>query len=134
MTVKVSESALALEADRFYWTQLLFNLVENALKQNSAIAVSIEIKAACNEDNELLLSVSDNGVGIPTSDLPYIFKRFFRVEKHHGQGEIKGTGLGLSIVKRAVEAHGGEITASSTPGVETCFSIRMPLRQEHPQE
>ena len=134
ITVKVSDSALSLEADRFYWTQLLFNLIENALKQNSAIAVSVEIKAACNEANELLLSVSDNGIGIPASDLPYIFKRFFRVEKHHGQAEIKGTGLGLSIVKRAVEAHGGEITASSTPGVATSFSIRVPLHQEPPQE
>ena len=65
-------------------------------------------------------------VGIPSADLPYIFKRFYRVDKHHTKSEIKGTGLGLSIVKRAVEAHGGEITATSIPGQRTCFTMVLP--------
>jgi two-component system phosphate regulon sensor histidine kinase PhoR len=134
VTIKLADPALILEGDRFYWTQLLFNLVENALKQNSAIAVSVQITAESDVPGELLLAVSDNGVGIPASDLPYIFKRFFRVEKHHGRGDVKGTGLGLSIVKRAVEAHGGDISATSTPGVETRFAIRVPLKQADPQE
>ena len=63
---------------------------------------------------------------IPAADLPYIFKRFYRVEKHHSQSEIKGTGLGLSIVRRAIEAHGGEITVSSVPGQQTRFKISVP--------
>jgi len=70
--------------------------------------------------------VSDNGIGIPGSDLPFIFKRFYRVEKHHSQTQVKGTGLGLSIVLRAVEAHRGTITATSTPGLKTTFTIKVP--------
>ena len=132
---KIDPQSLLFEGDRFYWTQVIFNLVENALKQNSAIAVKVKIAATKTEDDWLQLDIIDNGVGIPSNDIPYIFKRFFRVEKHHSQGEIKGTGLGLSIVKRAVEAHGGEIIATSTPGVETRFSIKAPLFQpEQDQE
>ena len=70
--------------------------------------------------------MADNGIGIPSADLPHIFRRFYRVEKHHSQQEIKGTGLGLSIVKRAVEAHGGTISVTSVPGRETKFLITLP--------
>ena len=116
---------LSLTADRFYWTQILFNLVENALKQNPTEGLEIEIEAK-REGGQIRISVCDNGVGIPSADLPYIFKRFYRVDKHHTQSQIKGTGLGLSIVKRAVEAHGGEIKATSQPGQRTCFTILLP--------
>jgi len=84
-------------------------------------------------EDTLKLSVKDNGIGIPSSDLPFIFKRFFRVEKHHSQAQVKGTGLGLSIVKRAVEAHGGNITAASTPGVETTFTMMIPIIEKNKQ-
>ncbi|MFK7911571.1 MAG: sensor histidine kinase [Akkermansiaceae bacterium] len=116
---------LSLNADRFYWTQILFNLVENALKQNPSPGLKIEIEAK-SKNGKIKISICDDGVGIPSADLPYIFKRFYRVDKHHTQSEIKGTGLGLSIVKRAVEAHGGEITATSQPGQKTCFTIVLP--------
>jgi signal transduction histidine kinase len=65
-------------------------------------------------------------VGIPSADLPHIFRRFYRVEKHHSQEEIKGTGLGLSIVKRAIEAHGGTIQVTSIPGQDTRFTMDVP--------
>lgn len=116
---------LALNGDRFYWTQVLFNLVENALKQNPAKGLRVEVGCK-REANEIVIWVGDNGVGIPNADLPFIFKRFYRVEKHHSQDDIKGTGLGLSIVKRAVEAHGGTIDVASVPGRETRFTIRLP--------
>jgi signal transduction histidine kinase len=116
---------LVLQGDRFYWTQVLFNLVENALKQNPYSGLRVEV--GCQQVGENLeIWVSDNGVGIPSADLPHIFRRFFRVEKHHSQQEIKGTGLGLSIVKRAVEAHGGSIRVTSVPGSETKFVITVP--------
>jgi two-component system phosphate regulon sensor histidine kinase PhoR len=134
VTVRIPDPDLSPEADRFYMTQILFNLVENALKQNSTMPVEITITAREIGDAELFLEVCDNGRGIPSSDLPFIFKRFFRVEKHHSQGEVKGTGLGLSIVKRAVEAHGGTITASSTPGVQTCFTLQVPMTHGTDQE
>ena len=119
---------LSMRGDRFYWTQIIFNLVETALKQNPDSPVEVVVSAE-QGDGEVKISVCDNGVGIPADDLPYIFKRFYRVEKHHSQSEVKGTGLGLSIVRRAIEAHGGEITASSTPGQETCFHITVPDKE-----
>ena len=111
--------------DRFYWTQVLFNLVENALKQNPRPGLTVTI-GCTRDDQSTQIWVADDGVGIPSADLPHIFRRFYRVEKHHSQEEIKGTGLGLSIVKRAVEAHGGSIRVSSTPGQETRFTMEVP--------
>jgi two-component system phosphate regulon sensor histidine kinase PhoR len=125
MTVTMPDPALVMQGDRFYWTQVLFNLVENALKQNPYPGLRVEI--GCEAAGEhIRIWVADNGVGIPSADLPHIFRRFFRVEKHHSQQEIKGTGLGLSIVKRAIEAHGGSIGVTSVPGSETKFLITVP--------
>lgn len=125
VSVNMKRDNLIIEGDRFYWTQVLFNLIENALKQNSQKDLKIEVGFE-EADKSVLIWVSDNGVGIPSADLPHIFRRFYRVEKHHSQMEIKGTGLGLSIVKRAVEAHHGTITVSSTPGRETKFLMTIP--------
>ena len=112
--------------DRYYWDQIFFNLIENALKQNDRKGLEIDVRLRPNgKADRLLLEISDNGVGIPSADLPHVFKRFYRVEKHHSQ-EIKGTGLGLSIVKRAIEAHGGTISVQSQPGIHTTFAISIP--------
>lgn len=116
---------ILLYGDKFYWTQILFNLVENALKQNLQPDLKIEVGSR-REGDRFYLWVSDDGIGIPASSLPYIFKRFYRVETHHSQ-EIKGTGLGLSIVKRAVEAHDGTLEVTSKPGIDTRFTICLPL-------
>ncbi|MEP4078598.1 sensor histidine kinase [Haloferula sp.] len=124
--IEMPDEALVLQGDRFYWTQVLFNLVENALKQNASSGLNVTI--GCVRTTEVTrIWVADDGVGIPSSDLAHIFRRFYRVEKHHSQEEIKGTGLGLSIVKRAIEAHGGSIKVSSTPGNDTRFTIEIPL-------
>ena len=125
--VSIDIPEITLTGDRFYWTQVLFNLVENALKQNASTSVEVKVEAKKEKKNSpIILAVSDNGIGIPSADLPFIFKRFFRVEKHHSQNQVKGTGLGLSIVKRAVEAHGGTIEATSIPGTETTFTMTIP--------
>lgn len=125
VTVNLHNDSAVLFGDRFYWTQVLFNLVENALKQNLYKDLKVEVGS---EETQkcILIWVSDNGVGIPSADLPHIFRRFYRVEKHHSQLEIKGTGLGLSIVKRAIEAHHGTITVTSVPGRETKFLMTIP--------
>lgn len=123
--IEMSDDEILVYGDHFYWTQILFNLVENALKQNPhpglRVAIGCEVAEGC-----LRIWVADNGTGIPSADVPHVFRRFYRVEKHHSQSKIKGTGLGLSIVKRAVEAHGGTITLSSIPGRETKFLIVVP--------
>ena len=125
VSMDITPDGLSLTGDRFYWTQIMFNLVENALKQNSERSVRVVVSAR-REGESVIISVCDDGVGIPSSDLPFVFKRFYRVQKHHSQSEVKGTGLGLSIVVRAVEAHGGKVSVTSTPGQETCFVMEIP--------
>ncbi|MBK1880906.1 hypothetical protein JIN85_00685 [Luteolibacter pohnpeiensis] len=123
--VYLPDPEIRIEGDRFYWTQVLFNLVENALKQNPLPGIRIQV--GCQQvGDQIQIWVKDNGVGIPSADLPHIFRRFYRVEKHHSSNEIKGTGLGLSIVKRAIEAHHGTIGVTSVPGIETKFLMTIP--------
>lgn len=127
VAIQLHHPAAILHGDRFYWAQIFFNLIENALKQNPQPGLRVVIRSEAMA-TDLRLDVEDNGIGIPAADLPFIFKRFYRVEKHHSQNQIKGTGLGLSIVKRAVEAHGGTITCDSAPGIRTSFRMTVPNR------
>lgn len=115
-----------LRGDRFYWDQVFFNLVENALKENAddgQLMITILMSRA---NGEVTIRVRDNGIGIAHEHMPFIFKRFYRVAKDHSQEKIKGTGLGLSIVKRAVEAHGGTIRVESNQRLRTEFIITLP--------
>jgi len=116
-----------ITGDRFYWDQIFTNLIENALKENPQAGLVITVSGQWTPEAHCTLKVADNGTGISAHDLPFVFKRFFRGDKHHSS-TVKGTGLGLSIVKRAVEAHGGTITASSRPGFETAFTMTVPAR------
>jgi len=124
ITLDFPESGGLLHGDRYYWDQVFTNLIENALKENAQPGLKLHITGEW-QGAECTLSVTDDGVGIPAEDVPFVFKRFFRCAKHHSQ-ETKGTGLGLSIVKRAVEAHHGTIELYSCPGVATTFTIRVP--------
>jgi len=122
--IALHDPDLTLEGDRFYWTQIFFNLIENALKQNLKPGLQVTVRSEA-APGALCLEVIDNGIGIPAADLPFIFKRFYRGGKLHAQNEVPGTGLGLSIVKRAVEAHGGTITCQSESGIRTAFQITL---------
>ena len=117
-----------INGDVFYWGQVLFNLIENALKENEEKGIVITV-SLIHEDTCDKVIVSDNGVGIPADAIDFIFKRFYRVDQSHG-AEKKGTGLGLSIVKRAIDAHRGDISVSSTPGIITSFTISLPKVQK----
>lgn len=115
-------SDIVVSADRSHFYNILNNLVENAVKYSGD---SVEIKASANADKgEVVLSISDNGNGIPSGDLKHIFQRFFRGKA--SVGEQPGMGLGLAYVKLLVGAHGGEISAESTLGQGTCFTIKLP--------
>lgn len=127
LTIQLSTTPFPMRGDRFYWSQILFNLLENALKNNPTPGLHIRLSAESAEDNgQLRLTVEDNGVGIPQEALPFIFNRFYRANT---SGKIKGTGLGLAIVRHAVEAHHGTITAASIPGHRTTFTITLPVPQ-----
>ena len=84
VSVNLHNEEVTLQGDRFYWTQVLFNLVENALKQNPYKDLKVEVGSE-ESDGNILIWVKDNGIGIPSADLPHIFRRFYRVEKHHSQ-------------------------------------------------
>ena len=101
--------------------QVLGNLVGNALKFTPAGGrVAIDAKA---EGNEVVLSVHDSGVGIPTNELPHVFDRYWHARRG---GAAHGTGLGLAIARGIVERHGGRIWVESTLGVGSTFSFTLP--------
>jgi PAS domain S-box-containing protein len=103
--------------------QVLTNLVNNAIKFTpEGGKVSIGVK---HTDEELAISVSDTGMGIPKEELPKIFGQFYRVERP-GQ-QIKGTGLGLAIVEKIVKLHGGRFEVESELGEGTTFTVFLPL-------
>lgn len=108
--------------------QVLVNLISNAISYSPAggeVVVSLG-----KEGNRSLLTVSDNGPGIPPEDLPHIFERFYRGEKSRTrQREGKGFGLGLSIAYWIVRNHGGQIEVNSLVGQGTKFSVWLPLAE-----
>jgi len=104
-------------------TQVLINLLDNAVKYTSeGGGITIEAKAF---EDEIEISVSDTGIGIPSKDLPRIFERFYRVDRARSR-EVGGTGLGLSIVKHIVEAHGGIVRVDSELGKGTRLTVVLP--------
>ena len=110
-------------ADRTALEQILFNLIENALRHTSA-GGRITVQTARVEKGVSLI-VRDTGSGIPAEHLPRIFERFYRVDAGRSR-ESGGTGLGLAIVRHLVEAHDGNVTAESTIGTGTSIRIFFP--------
>lgn len=105
--------------------QAVVNLVHNAIKFNHAGGrVLVAIRA---EDGELLVSVTDTGLGIGPDDLPRVFERFYKGDRSRSS---QGTGLGLAIVKHVVQAHGGRVWADSAgPGRGATFTLALPAGQ-----
>ncbi|MFJ4467799.1 sensor histidine kinase [Streptomyces sp. NPDC089424] len=116
-------SGLWLDADPVRMRQVLGNLVSNALRHTRAHG-SVTLVARPDGD-DVVLTVRDTGDGIAPHDLPHVFERFWRAEKSRSRS-TGGSGLGLSIVRQFVEAHGGTVSAESTPGVGAVFTVRLP--------
>jgi signal transduction histidine kinase len=108
--------------------QVLDNLVDNALKhpQSATGSATITLEAGLLDD-WIVLSVIDNGPGIPAEDLPRVFERFYRADKSRARGG-KGAGLGLAIAQEIVQAHGGQMLVESVEGLGTRFTVRLPAR------
>jgi len=113
-----------LNGDPLQLKQLFRNLVGNALKyspQGGKISITAKV-----ENKTVKIDVQDTGYGIPATDLPFIFDRFYRV-RNGNTSQIEGNGLGLAIVKSIIEHHGGQISVESELGKGTCFSVTLPL-------
>lgn len=123
LRLEVPESLPEVTGDAGRLSQVLLNLLDNALKytpRGGSVTVS-----ARETGTAVAVSVADTGVGMPKADLPRIFERFYRVDKARTR-RTGGTGLGLSIVKHIVEAHGGTITVVSDVGKGATFTFTLP--------
>ncbi|WP_453992669.1 cell wall metabolism sensor histidine kinase WalK [Bacillus nitroreducens] len=118
------EKAIYIEMDQDKITQVLDNIISNALKYSpEGGTVTFELTE---KNEQMLVSVSDQGVGIPKENVNRIFERFYRVDKARTR-KLGGTGLGLAIAKEMVVAHGGRIWAESEEGVGTTIFFTMPI-------
>ena len=115
--------AVMLRADQDKIERICYNLLSNALKYTSEGG---EITLTAKEEGgRVMISVADNGCGISSDELPYIFDRFYQA-KNAG----RGTGIGLAIVKAFTELHHGEVSATSVEGKGSTFTIHIPVRQK----
>ncbi len=124
LTLHTDGDAYQVIADREKLKRVVTNVIGNSLRYMNKEEKQIQIELQT-LDKEVLVSIIDNGSGIPNDALPYIFDRFYRVEASRNR-KTGGTGLGLSIVKRMIEEHGGRIWASSNvgEGMSIFFTLR----------
>jgi heavy metal sensor kinase len=112
---------LWVTADGNRLRQALANLLDNALKYTS-LGGRVEVKAR-EEDKQAIVAFQDTGMGIPPEDLPRIWERLYRGDQSRSQ---RGLGLGLSLVRAIIQAHGGQVSVTSAPGVGSTFEIALP--------
>ena len=116
-----------VEIDTDKLTQVIDNIMNNAIKYSpDGGTITVSIKTT---DEQLILSIADEGLGIPKQDLPKIFDRFYRVDKARSRAQ-GGTGLGLAIAKEIIKQHHGFIWAKSEYGVGSTFTIVLPYEND----
>jgi len=123
LLLEFAEDLSVAEFDRAKINQVLTNLVGNAIKftpEKGKVSINVHL-----QNEELVISVSDTGIGIPKEALPKIFECFYRVNQR--DKEIQGTGLGLAIVHKIVMMHSGRIEVASEVGQGTTFTVFLPL-------
>jgi signal transduction histidine kinase len=116
--------ALFVRGDAVRLSQVLLNLLQNAIKY-SPDGGPIQVKMT-RTASEVVLSVTDHGMGIPADAVPHLFERFYRAPPVRSE-HISGMGIGLYVVGEIVALHGGEISVSSTEGVGSTFTVRLPI-------
>lgn len=103
--------------------EMIYNLLDNAVKYNKQGGrADVDVRSS---GDDIVVTVSDTGIGVPADSIDRIFERFYRADKSHSR-KIGGTGLGLSIVKHGVSLHGGSITVKSSEGSGTTFTMTLP--------
>ena len=117
--------------DREMWEKVVLNLLSNALKFTFGGSISVTLRA---EDSGAVLRISDTGSGIAADEMPRLFERFHRIPTTRSRSN-EGSGIGLALVRELVGLHGGSITAGSTEGAGTTFTVRLPFGHGHlPEE
>ena len=120
------EKPFFVHADKEKIRQVITNLIDNSVKYGS---LNGETAASFYDmDDNVLIEITDNGIGIAEEHLPRLFERFYRIDKHRSR-EQGGTGLGLSIVKHIIEAHNQGITVKSKVGSGSTFTFTLKRAQ-----
>ncbi|HLI38205.1 MAG TPA: SpoIIE family protein phosphatase [Streptosporangiaceae bacterium] len=109
------------------WEKVVLNLLSNALKFTFEGTISVSLRA---EDGQAVLRVADTGTGIPAAEMGRLFERFHRIPSARSRSH-EGSGIGLALVRELVGLHGGTITADSTEGAGTTFTVRLPFGHSH---
>jgi PAS domain S-box-containing protein len=122
-TLKCSPLSAPVYVDREMWEKVVLNLVSNAFKYTFSGSVSVELDE---RDGQAELSVADTGTGIPEHELPRLFERFHRVQGARGRTH-EGTGIGLALVQELVKLHGGSVSAVSSVGKGSVFTVSIPF-------
>ncbi|BAY92870.1 MULTISPECIES: ATP-binding protein [Nostocales] len=113
--------------DREMWEKIVFNLLSNAFKFTFSGTITVKLEYFKNHVN---LLVQDTGIGIPSEEIPNLFKRFHRIKGSHGRS-FEGSGIGLSLVREIVELHGGKVSVTSVWGGGSCFTVTIPTGCAH---
>lgn len=121
---ELTDEAILVEIDQDKMMQVFDNIINNAIKY-SPDGGTITVRLMTSND-EVILSIQDEGLGVPKQALPHLFERFYRVDKARSRAQ-GGTGLGLAIAKEVVELHGGRIWANSIENIGTTFFIALPI-------
>jgi signal transduction histidine kinase len=116
---------VTLEANKPTLTEVFVIFLDNAIKY-SPKGTKVTL-ASAKTDGNILVRISDEGMGISPEDLPHIFDRFYRADKSRTKSNIHGYGLGLSIAKQIIDKHRGTIRVQSKPGAGTTFTLQLPL-------
>ncbi|QQZ59656.1 HAMP domain-containing protein [Paenibacillus sonchi] len=124
LAVRLHVADITLQGDANLLYQVWMNLLSNAIKYTqTGGTIAISAKA---ENQHCIVTVTDNGEGIPADQLPMIFDRFYKVDRARTR-DSNSSGLGLSIVRKIIEVHGGTVEATSTVGEGTTFTVTLPL-------
>ena len=119
---------IVIDGDEGRLIQVMVNLLSNAIIYSlKDTTITIEVKEV---EEDVLIVVKDEGIGIKETELERLFERFYRVDRARSR-DSGGTGLGLAIVKHLIEVHGGTIQVESKPNVGTSFNLRIPRRKRN---
>ena len=121
ITFHASEEPISYPLDMKWFTRIIDNMISNAIKHNP-INTRIDIIVQKESDHYFTVRIQDNGIGMDSSTLEQLFERYYRGT--NSEENTSGSGLGMSIAKQLTVAHGGEISASSTPGEGTVIVFK----------